>query len=277
MSANHFFDDDADPAELIAAWEDAAAEFAAVAHTLDDADWSTPSRLDGWTVGDIVAHIAHLDGLLAGEPQVDYSPDWSVHPHVQTDFQRLTEYGVDVRRSLTRDEVVADLDRVVDVRRQQLADETYRQPQWFLGSELRFTRIMRRRTLDTWVHLMDICFALGRPYPPQDGPAARVTAGMWIDALPRMLAKEAAAPVGTVLRVVVTGPDVEFARSFAVDTGGRGMFVASDEPAQATITMTWLHFLALAAGRIPRADLDLGISGDEQLAESFLAVMTMTP
>jgi uncharacterized protein (TIGR03083 family) len=279
MTINDFPSDDTDSAYLIAAWEDAAEEFNAIAVNLDGDEWNQPSKLDGWTVGDIVAHVAHLDGLLAGEPQADYAPDWTVLTHAQTPFQKLTEYGVDLRRSRSQAEVLAELQHVVDLRREQLATADTTASFQFLGAELKFNRIMRRRTLDTWVHTMDLCFALDRPQPPQDGPAARVTAGMWIDALPRLLAKEAGAPEGSVLRLVVTGPDVEFDKSFAVDTGQRGMFVASTEPAQATITMSWFHFLALAAGRLPREliEEEIGIDGDTALAEAYLSVINMTP
>jgi uncharacterized protein (TIGR03083 family) len=279
MTINDFPSDDTDSAYLIGAWEDAAEEFNAIAMTLDDDEWNQSSKLDGWTVGDIVAHVAHLDGLLAGEPQADYAPDWTVLTHAQTPFQKLTEYGVDLRRSRSKQEVLAELQHVVDLRREQLATADTSASFQFLGAELKFNRIMRRRTLDTWVHTMDLCFALDRPYPAQDGPAARVTAGMWIDALPRMLAKEAAAPEGSVLRLVVTGPDVQFERSFAVDSGQRGMFVASTEPAQATIAMSWFHFFALAAGRIPREVLedDIDIEGDQALADAYLSVINMTP
>jgi uncharacterized protein (TIGR03083 family) len=277
MTINDFPSDDTDSAYLIGAWEDAAEEFNAIALTLDEDEWNQPSKLEGWTIGDIVAHVAHLDGMLAGEPQADYAPDWNVLTHAQTPFQKLTEYGVDLRRTRTKDEVLAELQHVVALRQEQLANADTTASFQFLGAELKFNRIMRRRTLDTWVHTMDVCFALDRPYPPQDGPAARVTAGMWIDALPRLLAKEAHARAGSVLRLVVTGPDVEFDRTFAVDSGERGMFVASSEPAQATITLSWFHFMALAAGRIPRAVFDIDIEGDGELAELYLSVMNMTP
>ena len=275
--SQQFPNDDTAPDELIAAWGDAIEEFTAVADTLDADEWVTPSRLDGWSVGDIVAHIAHLDGLLLGVPQVDHVPDWSVRTHVKTPFQQLTEYGVDVRRSRSQQEVIDELHEMVNRRREQLLEPDTDSIVHFIGLELSFARVMRRRTLDVWVHLMDICFALGRPYPPQDGPAPRVTAGLWLEGLPRVLAKDAAAPVGTVLRLIVDGPDVEFDVTMAVDTGGRGMYAASTEVADAIITMSWLHFVALAGGRVPRELIDLQISGDEALAESYLTAMTLTP
>ena len=269
--------DDSSSPELIAAWDDANQEFCAVADTLTAEDWATPSKLTGWSVGDLVAHIAHLDGLLIGDPQVDHAPDWAVLTHAQTPFQKLTEYGVDVRRSRSQTDVLAELHRVADQRREQLLTVDTTQSLNFIGMELTFNRLMRRRTLDTWVHLLDICYALDRPWPPQDSPAARVTAGMWVENLPRLLAKEAAAPIGSVLRIVCTGPDVEFDVRCAVDSGGRGMWVADSEPANATIELSWLHFVALSAGRIPRAVLDTPVDGDAALAESFLAVMAVTP
>jgi uncharacterized protein (TIGR03083 family) len=277
MTFNEFPNDDSPSELLIDAWAEAADQFSAIADTISDEEWLQSSRLAGWKIRDIVAHVAHLDGLLAGEQQEDHAPNWGVLAHAQTPFQKLTEYGVDLRRSRSKADVIAELDRVTQLRRDQLALADTTQSFQFLGAELKFNRIMRRRTLDTFVHTMDLCWALDRPFPPQDGLAAQVTAGMWVDALPRLLGKEAAAPVGSVLRLVVTGPGIEFDRVFAVDTGGRGMFVASTEPAQATITMSWLHFLALAAGRVPRDLITLDIDGDAALADSYLGVINMTP
>lgn len=269
--------DATDPELLIQAWSEAADAFTALAHDLSDDEWSAKSILPAWSNGDIVAHVAHLDGLLLGELQVDHAPDWQQLPHAQTPFQKLTEYGVDVRRTRPRQEVLDELDRVTAGRRSQLVTADRSEVIAFIGLELTFPRLMRRRTLDTWTHLLDIEFGTQRELSPQDGLAPKVAAGMWVEGLPRIVGKDAGAPAGSVVRITCTGPGVEFDTAVFVDTNGRGMFVSTQEPATTTIDISWLHFLALAAGRLPRTQLSIDVSGDLDLGEAVLAHLTMTP
>jgi len=182
-----------------------------------------------------------------------------------------------VRRARTRDDVLDELDRVTAARREHLKTADRSEVISFVGLELTFARTLRRRTLDTWTHLLDIEYGTNRPLEPQDGLAPHVAAGMWEEGLPRVLGKAVGAPAGTVLRLNCTGPGVQFERAIAVDTGGRGMFVSTSEPAVTTIDISWLDFWALVAGRMPRETLTVAVTGDLDLGEAFLANLGMTP
>jgi uncharacterized protein (TIGR03083 family) len=259
------------------AWSQASESFLALAHDLTLDEWQTQSILPAWTNGDIVAHVAHLDGLLLGELQIDHEPNWEELQHAQTPFQKLTEYGVDVRRSRSQQEVLDELDRVAQAQRDRLSTVDPNAKISFLGFELGVPRLVRRRVLDTWTHLLDIEYGTQRALSPQEGLAPLVSAGMWVEGLPRVLAKDVQAPVGTVLRLNCTGPGPEFVRTIAVDSGARGMFVSDSEPAVSTINISWLHFTALCGGRIAREVLTIEVLGDIELGEAFLANLSMAP
>ena len=80
---------DADIPTLIAAWEGSARDFLEVAEGLDDTEWSYATSCPGWTVGDIVAHVAGVDRDLAGDAPPTDEPDWEALPHVNRPFSRF--------------------------------------------------------------------------------------------------------------------------------------------------------------------------------------------
>ncbi len=55
--------------ELVVLWERACRDFVALARDIPAEQWDLPTDLDGWSVKDIVAHIAHLESVLAGAPE----------------------------------------------------------------------------------------------------------------------------------------------------------------------------------------------------------------
>jgi hypothetical protein len=84
--------------ELFAAWRSASADFLDLVTPLSQAEWDAPTALPGWTVGDIVAHVGWIEGMLIGEFDPPHEPDWSTLPHAITDFGKITEVPVDLRR-----------------------------------------------------------------------------------------------------------------------------------------------------------------------------------
>ena len=51
--------DDMDP--VVTALADQQAELTDILGGLDDADWQRPSRCEGWTVADVVLHLAQTN------------------------------------------------------------------------------------------------------------------------------------------------------------------------------------------------------------------------
>ncbi len=140
-------------------------------YSLDDEDWSKPSLCEGWTVADVVLHLAQSEESIA----------------VGTGVREVTpaEVAVGVRRSeATIDDVVEDW----------VASERDRPPQehldrWKAASRRALTLLreaepdsripwatnpLKPRTLATtrlsehWIHANDIANPLGLPYPDTD-------------------------------------------------------------------------------------------------------------
>ena len=258
---------------LVRAWQDAADSFCATVSQIPDEDFARPSLLPGWTVGDIVAHIAALERELSGEPLPEHEPDWDMLPHADDLFSRYTEIGVDYRRGWTPDELREDLDRALAVRSEQLCgpQDLAARVRGVGGIERSLGRVLRMRCFDIFLHDIDVRDALGMP-APELGDAARVTAGLIADGLGFVWVKRAGAGPGDVLHFVV--PDWLDAW-MGVGEDGRGRPV---EPAtaQVTITMDPMGFLRLGSGR--RGDPSTAaVEGDDARAAGVLSGLNVAP
>ena len=87
-----------DLATLLDAWEGALHAVSELGKRLTPQQWAAPTECPGWTAGDVVRHLAWVEAFLAGRRDPEHEMDWTQFPHVQSDFARLTEQGVDVRR-----------------------------------------------------------------------------------------------------------------------------------------------------------------------------------
>lgn len=270
--------EDAGFEELFAAWRSASADFIDLVTPLSQAEWDAPTALPGWSVGDIVAHIGWLEGMLIGEYDAPHEPDWVSLPHVQSDFGRITEVPVDLRRSWAREAVLIELADRVSRRTAELEEGPHAADAEVMGpfGPAPLSRVLRMRTLDTWVHEQDIRDALGRP-GHLDSLGAQATAAQLLPGLGKVWAKLAGALPGQVLDVRVTGPGIEAGAIVAVGEDGRARMVGDDLLDQAgaatvTLTMSWPTYLALSCGRGEAQPWreQVSVSGDPELAARTL-------
>lgn len=270
--------DDAGFDDLFAAWRSASEDFIALVTPLSQEEWDAPTALPGWSVGDIVAHVGWIEGMLIGEFDPPHEPDWSALPHVVNDFGRITEIPVDLRRSWTREAVLVELADRISRRTQELESGARDATIEVMGplGPAPLGRVLRMRTLDTWVHEQDIRDALGRP-GHLDTLGAQATASQLLPGLGKVWAKLAGAQPGQVLEVRITGPGIEGGALVAVGDDGRARMIEEDLLDQAgaatvTLSMSWPAYLALSCGRgepSPWRD-QVTIAGDAALAERTL-------
>lgn len=255
---------------MVAAWRDAITSFVDTVEQVPDEAFAKPSLLPGWTVGDIVAHVAALEHELAGGGIPDHDPDWDALPHADDLFSRYTEIGVDLRRGWTPQQVRDDLTAAVEARTfDNTADD---EPIIGIGGMQRtFGEQMRMRCFDVVLHEIDVRDAVGLP-APELGEGARVCAEQIAGGLGYVWVKRVGARLGQVLHVVV--PDWIDAW-VGVGEDGRGRFV---EPGEAIVTVTipQLQFLRLGSGR--RGDTGAAeVAGDPELGRTVLAELNIAP
>ena len=257
---------------LVDAWLDAITSFEETVMQISDSDFAAPSLLPGWTVGDVVAHVAALEAELAERELPDHEPDWEDLTHAVDSFSRYTERGVDARRAWPPALVRGELREVVEERTEQL--RSVRPGDVITGIRGRtmpVEQLLRMRCFDIVVHEVDVRDALGLP-GPHLGAGARVCLDQMASGLGYVFAKRAAARPGQVLHMVV--PDWV---DVWITMGEDGRARISD-PGEATVTVTLPveQFLRLAAGR--RGDTGSAeVAGDPALARQVLAGLNVAP
>jgi uncharacterized protein (TIGR03084 family) len=228
-----------------------------VASATDD-DLVRPSRCEGWTVADVLLHLAqtnemavasvegrlreHVDAVASALPQTGSIDDWA---GALVDLERSTPCEA-------RDRWVASADA-------QAAAFATCEPgarvQWVAG-ELAARSLATTRLTETWIHTVDAAVAFGPPPPPTERlwHTARLT---W-RTVPYALGQE---------RLVAAGPV-----AFVLDApdGSTWTFGEPDDAAT-TITGTALDLCTVAGQRASAADTSLtGVGPD---AEHVLRLM----
>lgn len=241
---------------------------------LDDADWSTPSLCPGWSVRDIVQHLAGIEELLLG-----WWPDGDKPPP----FDRFTEY-LAFASGATPAEILVRFGDTLDARRIELARRTaddFAAVSWTPIGVATYGRFMEIRAFDFWVHEQDMRVPLARP-GHRDGPAAASAVEEVRRSFGYIVGKSAGVPDGRRVAVRLTGPVHTDLCAVVVD--GRARVTAHDDApdgeSDAEVVTDSLTFLLLACGRIdptePLRDGRVQLLGDIALAERLATTLRFT-
>lgn len=259
------------------AFESSVRSLLAVAAELRAAEWDRPTDLPGWSVRDVVAHIAAVESELLGEQLAP--PLTSYGPHVRDEFARHMEHGVAARRGREPHVVVAELAAAVDRRLPQMRamspdDPPVRVP---AGQQWDTETLLRNRAFDLWMHEQDVRRAVGRP-GNLDGPGAQLTRLVLVGALPYLVAKRAGAQPGQSVRLTTTGA-VDVDVLVAVGPDGRAAVVEDGTGSlpTAAVELDWEALVRLAGGRAEPGEVSVRVEGDRALADRLLAGLAITP
>ena len=267
--------------ELLDIWQSALETVVALGAAATDEQWHLPTPCPGWSVGDVVAHLVDIEQMMAGSARPEHEPDWSSLPHVQADFGRFTEVGVDVRRAHAREDVLAELQTTIELRRSQLdAVPEGAEVIGPFGNPTTMDRLLRIRIFDTWAHQQDIRAALGLD-DGWDTPAAAVSQEQIVRALPYVWARTVGAPEGTTVRIEMADPVLPRDVAVTAVAEGKGVDVAPGPDATVWLTASWPDLMRLACGRVdpdePGLRSRIVVRGDETLAAALLPALSITP
>lgn len=258
-------------------WWEAVTDFTAVLEQVPAEQWSTPTDLPGWDVQACAAHTAHLESILAGNPEE--TADVGEPPHVSGFLGLYTEIGVVNRRDHAPEQVVAEIRDVTARRHAWLrehppTDGSARPEVVFGGVPWTWEVLLRNRPLDVWMHEQDVRRAVGLPGGMDTAPA-RHTADYLTESFGFVVAKRAKAPAGTTAVLAVEGsPPV----AVVVGDDGRGTRLV-EVPDRPTLS---LHtdresFIVLAGGRRSPGPDAVRVEGDASLGRQVLDAMATTP
>ncbi|MFI9238965.1 maleylpyruvate isomerase family mycothiol-dependent enzyme [Streptomyces cinnamoneus] len=266
----------------IDAWTHSIESVNELVRLLAESDWNRATECPGWSVRDVVSHIIGVECEMLGEPRPIHTLPRDLR-HVTDEFSRYIEVQVDVRRCHTALEMSSELDYTIIRRSRQLRNE-HRSPQtpvrWPLGTtaERTLERMLTLRAFDVWTHEQDLRRALGMP-GNLDSPAAALSRDFLLSALPKVVAKDAAARPGSTVVFDVHGP-LEFLRTVRVGPQGKGTLDSSVSLGPTvTFALDWETYARLACGRVrPAAVADrIKVEGDHGLADAVLREFAVTP
>lgn len=264
-------------AGYVAVWKRAVEDFVRLMEDVPSADWSRETDLPGWSVHDQVAHIAHLEALLAGAPHDEV--EVGEPGHVRNQMGIFTEQGVVARRERSAADLLDEIRSSVAARHQSLLDNpptdaSEPAPGLFGAIGWNQRTLLRNRPLDVWMHEQDVRRAVGRE-GNLDSPAGKHVVNYLLEGLGIVVAKRAGAPAGT--SVVL---DIDDHGTVAVEVGGDGRATFVDPaPAAPTVrlAMPFESYVLLTGGRREPSRVEVSVAGDRAVADAVLSALAVTP
>lgn len=243
-------------------------DLVAFCRTLRPEEWATPSTCEGWTIQDVVAHMAAIAHGV-------FTP-WMFKFMSTKNLERNNDADVETRRSRGPQEVLGEYEkwssRMVKLlalgQRPPLAKAPFKVGE--LGV-YPMAQVASASVFDTHLHLhYDMAPALGRTLPAP-GPGTLAVINEWVlEGIPKMC-RSALTFMDRPITITLDGAG---GGSWAVVPRG-GTTPGRIEPAPvdgsaATITADPGEFALWATRRQPWRDRDVKIDGDEAYATRFL-------
>ena len=160
--------------DVVTALADQQAELTAILSALGDAQWRLPSRCEGWTVADVVLHLAQTNEMAIASVE-DRIPEYldavgrslggrSTMGNVDDGAARMVASerdrplaGLKARWRSTVDEFLA-----------RLADADFHRRVTWVAGELSVRTLVTTRLAETWIHTGDVADGLGVALQPTE-------------------------------------------------------------------------------------------------------------
>lgn len=228
-----------------------------VLSSLSAEDWVRPSRCPGWTVSDVVLHLAQTDEFAAASGQgrlADLAPNWMTRAGTVDD---AAGEAVERDRGASGAEVHQRWRAAAaSVREMLAAADPATRMRWVVG-ELPARTLATTRLAEAWLHTGDVLEPLGI----QQAATERLwhIARLAWRTLPYAYARAGRPPLAGQVAVVLTAPD-----------GSTWEFGVDDGPVT-TIRGTALEFCLVAGQRLDHTSSGLSAEGAD--ADTVLALV----
>ena len=231
----------------------ALAEQQAELTSLLDADaWSRPSRCEGWSVADVVLHLAQTNEMAIASATGTFGDYVTRYPP----GARTVDEGADLMVARERDTPIADISRRWQDGAARLCDvlrssDPHARVQWVAGT-LAARTLATTRLAETWIHTGDVAYGLGVSL----APAARLQhiARLAWRTIPYAFTRDGREPPApTAFRLQAPG-------------GGDWRFEPPDGDAVNVIEGDGVDLCMVASRRVAPGDTSLRATGPDALA-----------
>jgi uncharacterized protein (TIGR03084 family) len=147
------------------------AELGALLDPLPDADWRRPTRCEGWSVSDVVLHLAQTDELALASAQGRYANGLTV---LAGDLDEPSDVDDGAAALVAHERGMADAalherwrTGAAALRGALAAADPHRRVDWVAG-QLSVQTLATTRLAECWIHTGDVAEALGVAQEPTD-------------------------------------------------------------------------------------------------------------
>ena len=236
---------------VVAALEDQQVELSDLVAGLDDAGWQAPSRCEGWTVADVVLHLAQTNDMALASLEgrlPAFLEDFYAGLPAAADVDEGADLAVRRERGAAPAEL---LDRwragAATLLAAFEASDLQTRVTWVAG-DLTARTLATTRLAETWIHTGDVAAGLGVELEP--------TERLWhIARLAWRTLPFAFARAGRTL----SGPVAFDLRA----PGGDGWHFSSEDEPLTTVSGDALELCLVAGRRLPGAESDLRAEGPD--------------
>ena len=222
---------------------------------LDDASWALPSRCAGWTIADVVLHLAQTNEIAVASAEGRFSEVTAAFGRAAADsappgatVDDLAGLAVAAERGKPPNEIHDRWRASTEAQAAALAACEPGTRLRFVAGELAAVSLATTRLAETWIHAGDIAAGLARQLTP--GPHLKPIVRLAWRTLPYAFARAGRAMAGPVA-LTLTAPD------------GTTWEFTPNEPAVTTVTGPALDFCLLAGRRLDAADTALSATGPD--------------
>jgi uncharacterized protein (TIGR03084 family) len=154
--------------EIVSAWEEQQAELDGLINPVDDDAWARPSRCDGWSVSDVVLHLAQTNEMALASLQGRFNEvltELTTGLPPSKDVDDGAGMMVEHQRGAPPVAVYERWKTGIDELRKAFASVDERDKvQWVVGS-LSARTLCTTRLAETWIHTNDVASGLGVTLP----------------------------------------------------------------------------------------------------------------
>ena len=154
--------------EILAALSEQQAELDSLINPVDEAAWAKPSRCDGWTVSDVMLHLAQTNEMALASLQHrmdEYLAEATRGLPPSANVDEGAAALVDAERGKPPAEVYERWRRGVDVMMSAYRNaDPHDRVQWVAGTLSVFT-LATTRLAETWIHTNDVAYGVSVELP----------------------------------------------------------------------------------------------------------------
>jgi len=227
-----------------------------------------PEEFTGWTIHDLVAHVASNEALLA--QQLDVEVEGHHIPERDNANEARTADAIARHAQMSTDETIAELAAcvsAVDAKVRTMTDDELERDIVWWGTDMRVLTVLIARSFETWTHADDIRRAVGLAQLPPPAPSLKAMSGLASQWTSLMVLATGFDHDGRSVKFNLTGPG---GGVYHVDLSLEARDLTGIDP-DVEITVDVVDYCRAIGDRFVTGPLAYEVTGDVELARDVVS------